>query len=176
MYYDCMEDCIHLHACRLLAKRYRNAGSKFVARFCNDECPAYQRMREVCVVSADDACYTARHQYDGPQDPCDAYCAWDFPSFTAYEIENGARCKDEYEDDFNGYAVTKKKAAQRPKKDGKSKGLAKWPKNSKRQKENAKPKKEPYKCDDKAYLASSDACAKAFGEPDGARRTRHSMT
>lgn len=166
MYNDFMENCIHLHACRLLAKRYRDAGSKHVARFCNEDCPAYQAMREVCVVGADDACYVARMQYDGPQDPYDAYCAWDFPTFTAYEIENGPRCNDEYEDDCNGYTVSKMKVARQPKKYGKPKGLKKLPKRSRQPKREPRVKKEPYKCSDKAYLASSEACAKAFGESE----------
>ena len=41
------EDCIHLHACRLMARRYRHAGCKHVARHCDDECVCYQTFEVV---------------------------------------------------------------------------------------------------------------------------------
>ena len=170
MYYDCMEDCIHLHACRLLAKRYRDAGSKFVPRYCNEDCPAYQRMREVYVVGVEDACYTARRQYDGPQDPYDAYCSWDFDAFTAYEIENGDCCSDVYEDDSNVYAVSKRRANKQTKQRSNSLSAKDKKKSSKKsataqQSDSEKRSKSstPYKCADESYLALSEACAKAFG-------------
>ena len=44
-----MDDCIHLHACRMLAWRYRDAGCKPVARKCTRECPCYQSARKILV-------------------------------------------------------------------------------------------------------------------------------
>lgn len=46
-YGNYMRDCIHLHACRSLHKRFRIAGARYVARFCNDDCRCYQTARIV---------------------------------------------------------------------------------------------------------------------------------
>lgn len=107
MFNTFMDDCIHLHACRLLAKRYRDAGARHVARFCNDECVAYQKAIQIEAVTPDSACHTARVQYDGNSDPGDVYCPWDFESETAYVIVNGDFCDDEYEDGPDGYVISK---------------------------------------------------------------------
>lgn len=36
------QDCIHLHACRRLAKLYKDSGQAYVPRHCDKECPCYQ--------------------------------------------------------------------------------------------------------------------------------------
>ena len=41
------EDCIHLRACRRLAKIYKNNGSKFAPRHCNEACTAYMNADEI---------------------------------------------------------------------------------------------------------------------------------
>lgn len=102
-YNSFMEDCIHLHACRMVARRYKNAGCKFVARGCNDSCRCYQQARKVYLsnyISHEDAADVARRQYDGPNDPYDVYCAWDFDGYTsgeAFEIINGSECTSDWQ-------------------------------------------------------------------------------
>ncbi len=88
-------DCIHLHACRSLAKRYKSAGVKHVARFCNEGCRCYQTLRSVLLVRPEDAADVARLQYDGASDPYDVYVQDDFPTVRAVIIENGPYCQDE---------------------------------------------------------------------------------
>lgn len=52
-YGNYMDDCIHLHACRRMAKIWRESakpkstGANFVARGCNETCAAYLRMCDV---------------------------------------------------------------------------------------------------------------------------------
>lgn len=97
-YHNYAKDCIHLHACRLMAKRYRDAGCKHVARHCDDECICYQRavMHECC--DLDDALSVAR---DGCRMASmgwhenDAVIMADFPTFIAWEILNGDLCADD---------------------------------------------------------------------------------
>ena len=36
------QNCIHLHACRRIARLYKDAGREYVPRHCDDECPCYQ--------------------------------------------------------------------------------------------------------------------------------------
>lgn len=82
------EDCIHLHACRLLAKRYRDAGCKHVARFCNEDCPAYDdayvgdEASEIHTwVTASDAARMARslaYMIRSGYDEFDTFCTSDF--------------------------------------------------------------------------------------------------
>lgn len=87
------EDCIHLHACRLLAKRYRDAGRQHVARGCNESCCAYEseddfireedfRLSESDTwITTEDAARWARsqaHMIRSGYDEFDVYCARDF--------------------------------------------------------------------------------------------------
>lgn len=37
-------------------------------------------------LTQEEACETARYQYDGRSDPCDIYCPWDFPGHTLKEL------------------------------------------------------------------------------------------
>ena len=96
-----MSDCLHLHACRLVARRYRHAGVKHVARCCNEDCTAYQKATSVYAVEVDDALLVAR---DGASsirdgyDEYDVYCAWDFPGEQMLIVENGPMCKDKVHD------------------------------------------------------------------------------
>lgn len=96
---DYMADCIHLHACRRMAKVYRDAGAKFAARGCDEGCTCYQRAILLDAVSIDDALDVARDGIStvraGVTDPYDVYAPQDFPTIAAYEIENGERCADD---------------------------------------------------------------------------------
>lgn len=93
-----MSDCIHLHACRCLHKRYRMAGRKYVARECNERCMAYQRARKVYLFEPSTALEWAR---DGARmiragyDEYDTWCMGDIPFVEAYVIENGDNCSDD---------------------------------------------------------------------------------
>ena len=94
------EDCIHLHACRRMAKIYRESKSfksYFIKRECNEECTAYQKAKRRLVVTFDDA-------YDAAKEGIrmselgygvgDAIAPQDFETFYAYEIVNGENCED----------------------------------------------------------------------------------
>lgn len=96
--YDCMEDCIHIHACRLLVKRYRDAGRRHVPRFCNDECLCYQTAEKVYVCEVENAVDVARSGAEsirGGYDEYDVYCSWDFGGEECYRITNGEYCNDD---------------------------------------------------------------------------------
>lgn len=61
MYYDCMEDCIHLKACRRLQKLERKNGM-FVPRSCNEDCTAYQsKNQDTGLITVDEALRYARN-------------------------------------------------------------------------------------------------------------------
>ncbi len=87
MAFDCMEDCIHLRACR----RVQAIGRKLrlqVPRYCTEDCTAYISGDAISLLSAEDACAIARDQYNGPSDAYDIYAPWDFPTSTLGEIVN----------------------------------------------------------------------------------------
>lgn len=93
--HDFMEDCIHLHACRSLHKRFINAGmvgAKYVARHCDINCRCYQYYEAVEVLTPDEAAGTAQGLYDGPSEPGDVFCPWDFPAETVMVVRNGPHC------------------------------------------------------------------------------------
>lgn len=94
MAFDCMEDCIHLRACR----RVQAIGRKhrlMVPRYCTKECTAYLSRNAGAYLSAHAAWRVAVEQYDGPSDPFDVYADWDFPAVSIgtildeIEEENG---------------------------------------------------------------------------------------
>lgn len=88
MAFECMNDCIHLKACRrvqAIGKRYR----LLVPRYCTSECTAYISGEKYAFLTPNEACDVARYEYDGHSDPYDVYCPWDFPSQTLGEIING---------------------------------------------------------------------------------------
>lgn len=79
MAFECMEDCIHLKACR----RVQAIGRKYrlmVPRYCTPECTAYISREAGYYLTAHDAWLVAVDQYDGPRDPFDVYADCDFPS------------------------------------------------------------------------------------------------
>lgn len=86
MAFDCMEDCIHLKACR----RIQAIGRKhrlMVPRYCTEDCTAYVS-GDVAYLSAQDACEIAWRQYDGRSDERDVYAPDDFSIKTLGEIVN----------------------------------------------------------------------------------------
>lgn len=86
MAFECMEDCIHLKACR----RVQAIGRKhrlMVPRYCTPDCTAYVS-GDVMVLTPDEACDVARNQYDGRSDPYDIYCSWDFPGKSLSDFIN----------------------------------------------------------------------------------------
>ena len=104
-YGNYMTDCIHLHACRCLHKRYRIAGAEHVARSCNEECRAYQRAvmsLEACEATA--ALRWARDGADGIRrgyDEYDVWCLGDIPVYDAYVIEDGPYCTSSWKDEID---------------------------------------------------------------------------
>lgn len=79
MAFECMEDCIHLKACR----RIQAIGRKhrlMVPRYCTEDCTAYVSGSNNYFLTADEAASVARRNYDGSGDSYDVYCSWDFPS------------------------------------------------------------------------------------------------
>lgn len=75
----CMDDCIHLKACRRYAKIIKKEmHGACVPRGCNETCTAYTSGNSELYVSVSDACYVARTQYDGNRDTFDVYCECDF--------------------------------------------------------------------------------------------------
>lgn len=85
MAFECMEDCIHLKACR----RVQRIGKSLrlnVPRYCTEDCSAYVSGTDNCFLTASEACDVARLQYDGRSDSYDVYCAHDFPTRTLKEI------------------------------------------------------------------------------------------
>lgn len=87
MSFECMEDCIHLKACR----RVQAIGRKhrlMVPRYCTEDCTAYVSGDTCCYVSVGKAAHVARMQYDGPQNEYDAYTETDFGGQTLGEIVN----------------------------------------------------------------------------------------
>lgn len=85
MAFECMDDCIHLKACRRIQRIGKNLRLN-VPRYCTAECSAYVSGNDNSFLSAEDACYTARIQYDGRSDPYDVYCSHDFQTKTLKEI------------------------------------------------------------------------------------------
>lgn len=66
------QDCIHLKACRRMAKIYKSNGSKFVARGCNEDCSAYLTADEIADKAArvaNDLLSDLRYGYS-PDDLC----------------------------------------------------------------------------------------------------------
>ena len=99
--FECMEDCIHLKACR----RVQAIGKKhrlLVPRYCTEDCTAYQsRDTEVGYVSAEQAAQYARDGASyirGGYDSYDIYCACDLPKVTIGEILADAFDEEEAED------------------------------------------------------------------------------
>lgn len=102
---DYAEDCIHLHACRRMAKIYRESKSfksYFIARGCGEECTAYQRAEKVYAIEATvaydiavDGAYMAQSGYavEG-----DALCLADFAGEYLYRIVNGDNCTNKLGD------------------------------------------------------------------------------
>lgn len=85
MAFECMEDCIHLKACR----RVQAIGKKhrlLVPRYCTEDCSAYVSGTEHEYLTASEACNIARRRYDGNHDPYDIYASWDFSTRTLKEI------------------------------------------------------------------------------------------
>lgn len=85
MAFECMEDCIHLKACR----RVQAIGRKhrlLVPRYCTEECTAYKSANTGSFISVDEAWRIAVNQYDGGSDAYDVYAHCDFPSMTIGEI------------------------------------------------------------------------------------------
>lgn len=41
--YKYASDCIHLRACRLMCKYSREHNNRLLTRYCDEDCPAYQR-------------------------------------------------------------------------------------------------------------------------------------
>ena len=85
--FECMEDCIHLKACR----RIQAIGKKhrlLVPRYCTADCSAYVSGTAIELLTADEAAATAREQYDGDRDAYDVYAAWDFHTEPLGDIIN----------------------------------------------------------------------------------------
>jgi hypothetical protein len=85
MAFECMDDCIHLKACR----RIQKIGKKhrlMVPRYCTEDCSAYQSGNKGEYCTVDEAWRIAVNQYDGRNDPYDVYARCDFPSNTLLEI------------------------------------------------------------------------------------------
>lgn len=85
MAFECMEDCIHLKACR----RIQAIGRKhrlMVPRYCDKDCTAYQSGNDGGYLTVEQAWEIAVSQYDGKHDPYDVYAHSDFPSMTIKEI------------------------------------------------------------------------------------------
>lgn len=40
------QNCIHLHACRRIAKLYKDAGNPYIPRHCDSECSCYQTFEQ----------------------------------------------------------------------------------------------------------------------------------
>ena len=86
-YYSCMDDCIHLKACRRYAKIIkREMHGACVPRDCNEDCTAYVSGNQGEYISVVDACSIARSRYDGDSDSHDLYCSIDFSGVTLGEI------------------------------------------------------------------------------------------
>lgn len=85
MSFECMEDCIHLKACRRVQRIGKNLRLN-VPRYCTEDCSAYVCGTDNCFLTASEAASVARSQYDGRSDPYDVYCACDFTTRTLKEI------------------------------------------------------------------------------------------
>lgn len=83
--FECMEDCIHLKACRRVQKIGRSLRLR-VPRYCDEDCSAYCSGKKGGYLTQEEACSVARNRYDGGNDEFDVYCSWDFPSKTLAEI------------------------------------------------------------------------------------------
>jgi hypothetical protein len=83
--FACMEDCIHLMACRRIQKIGKSLRLN-VPRYCTEECSAYCSGENGNFLTVDEACNVARNQYNGNSDSYDVYCTCDFPGRTLAEI------------------------------------------------------------------------------------------
>ncbi len=96
MAFECMDDCIHLKACRRVQKIGKSK-RLIVPRYCTEDCSAYETAEEIEMVSPEDALYVAR---DGARmirdgyDEYDTYAIQDFPTETVYRF---TRKEDAYE-------------------------------------------------------------------------------
>ena len=89
MAFECMDDCIHLHACR----RIQAIGRKYrlrVPRYCTEDCDCYlSNDSETNYVSIDEALSFARNGVSSIQsgyDSYDVYCTSDLNGATLGEI------------------------------------------------------------------------------------------
>ncbi len=85
MAFECMDDCIHLKACRRLQKIGRSKGHTF-GRNCTEDCSAYVSGNTGSYISSRSAAEIARYQYDGDHDPYDIYAEHDFCGKSLQEI------------------------------------------------------------------------------------------
>lgn len=86
--FDCMDDCIHLKACR----RIQAIGRKnrlMVPRYCTTDCTAYVSREDGSYVSVSDAISYARSGADSIRsgyDSYDVFCSCDLSGMTLGEI------------------------------------------------------------------------------------------
>ena len=88
MAFDCMEDCIHLKACR----RIQAIGRKhrlMVPRYCTEDCTAYVRGDSESYITVEEALSYARSGADSIRsgyDSYDVYASCDLNGMTLAEI------------------------------------------------------------------------------------------
>lgn len=88
MAFDCMDDCIHLHACR----RVQAIGKKhrlMVPRYCTEDCSCYQSKDEGDFITVSEAVEYARNgasSIRGGYDSYDVYAECDLQGQTIGEI------------------------------------------------------------------------------------------
>lgn len=86
--FECMEDCIHLKACRriqAIGRKYRLS----VPRYCTEECSAYVCANSESYITVDEAINYARQGADGIRsgyDSYDVYTSCDLNGMTLGEI------------------------------------------------------------------------------------------
>ena len=93
-YYNYMEDCIHLRACRRLQKIAEQYKGKRISRGCNNRCSAYTPTPVFeddnnTYITVDEAISYARRGADsigGGYDPYDIYCSEDLPGYSLAEL------------------------------------------------------------------------------------------